>query len=152
MYKLDALLLKQRKFPVLDITGFFYRIRIRVKDMVLRRKKKPLNPIQTAYLCFNNTVSYTYNHFTWTVDYRTYNLWPLCDRWQPLLSYWCPYNHESKGSMQGKKGIIGKENWCLRSRWTFWCWSHRLRVCVCGGGGVGYVTLKSMLWALEICL
>jgi hypothetical protein len=27
-------------------------------------------------------------------------------------------NHEVKGSMQG---IIGKRNWCLGSRWTFWC-------------------------------
>jgi hypothetical protein len=34
------------------------------------------------------------------------------------LSYWCSCNHEVKGSMQG---IIGKRNWCLGSRWTFWC-------------------------------
>jgi hypothetical protein len=69
-----------------------------------------------------------------------------CDRWQPLLSYWCPCNHEAKGSMQGKKGIIGKGDWCRGSRWTFWC------VCVWGGGGGGHVALNIMLWALEIFL
>jgi hypothetical protein len=38
-----------------------------------------------------------------------------------LLSYWCPCNYEVKGSIQGKQGVIGKGDWCLRSRWTFWC-------------------------------
>jgi hypothetical protein len=73
-----------------------------------------------------------------------------CDRWQPLLSYWCSCNHEAKGSMQGKKGIIGKGDWCLESRWTFWCYCSYVGVigfvllcvfarccCVCvWGGGV----------------
>jgi hypothetical protein len=30
MYKLDTLLLKQKRFPVLDKTGFIFRIRTRV--------------------------------------------------------------------------------------------------------------------------
>ena len=36
LYKLDTLLLKQKNFPVLDITGFFFRIRIQVTALVLR--------------------------------------------------------------------------------------------------------------------
>jgi hypothetical protein len=32
-------------------------------------------------------------------------------QWRTLLSYWCPINHETKGSMQGKKGIIGLGDW-----------------------------------------
>jgi hypothetical protein len=35
--------------------------------------------------------------------------------------YWCPCNHEVKGSIPGKQGIIGKGDWCLRSRWALWC-------------------------------
>jgi hypothetical protein len=47
LYKLDKLLLKQNKLPVLW-------------------------DIQYGPLFFiNSTVSYTYNHFAWTVDYRT---------------------------------------------------------------------------------
>ena len=37
MYKLDTLLLKQKKLPVLDITGFFYHIRTQVTAEVLRK-------------------------------------------------------------------------------------------------------------------
>ena len=36
LYKLDTLLLKQKNLPVLDITGFFFRIRIQVTALVLR--------------------------------------------------------------------------------------------------------------------
>jgi uncharacterized integral membrane protein len=36
VYKLDTLLLKQKKFPVLDITGFFFYIRTLVTALVLR--------------------------------------------------------------------------------------------------------------------
>jgi hypothetical protein len=32
LYKLDTLLLKQKNLPVLDITGFFFRIRTQVTD------------------------------------------------------------------------------------------------------------------------
>ena len=63
-----------------------------------------------------------------------------CDRWRHILSYWCPCNHEAKRSLQGKKGIIGKGDWCLRPRWTFWCdWSYveatGIVLCVWGEGG-----------------
>jgi hypothetical protein len=34
--KLDTLLLKQMNFPVLDLTGFFYRICTQVTALVLR--------------------------------------------------------------------------------------------------------------------
>ena len=84
-----------------------------------------------------------------------------CDRWQPLLSYWCSCNHEAKGSMQGKKGIIGKGDWCLESRWTFWCYCSYVGVigfvllcvfarccCVCVWGG--HVALNIMLWAQNL--
>ena len=43
-------------------------------------------------------------------------------QWRTLLSYWCPCNHAAKGSMQGKKGIIGKGDWCLGSSWTLLMW------------------------------
>jgi hypothetical protein len=36
LYKLDTLLLKQKNLPVLDITGFFFRIRAQVTTLVLR--------------------------------------------------------------------------------------------------------------------
>ena len=76
------------------------------------------------------------------------------DRWRPLLSYWYPCNHEAKGSMQGKKGIIGKGDGCLESRWTLWCDCSYVRttgfvLCVWGGS---HVALKIMRWALEIFL
>ena len=35
MYKLDTLLLKQTKLPVLDITGFFFRVHTQVKVLAL---------------------------------------------------------------------------------------------------------------------
>ena len=35
MYKLDTLPLKQKKLPVLDITGFFFRVGTRVKSEVV---------------------------------------------------------------------------------------------------------------------
>jgi hypothetical protein len=51
LYKLNTLLLKQNNLSVLDITGFFFRIRTQVTALVLRtsaftwvvmRKKKPV--------------------------------------------------------------------------------------------------------------
>jgi hypothetical protein len=69
LYKLDTLLLKQKNFPVLDITGFFFRIRIQVTALVLRtsaftwvlmRKKKPVISNTGKFFCFNSTVSYTF--------------------------------------------------------------------------------------------
>ena len=40
-YKLDTLLLKEKKLPILDVTGFFFRIRTRVMAMVLCRFTTP---------------------------------------------------------------------------------------------------------------
>ena len=37
LYKLDTLLLKQKNLPVLDITGFFFRMSTQVKAEVLLR-------------------------------------------------------------------------------------------------------------------
>ena len=68
LYKLDALLLKQKNLPVLDIAGFFFRIRTPVTALVLRtsaftrvlmRKKKPVISNTGRFFCFNSTVSYT---------------------------------------------------------------------------------------------
>ena len=61
LYKLDTLLLKQKNLPVLDITGFFFHIRIQVTAFtwVLMRKKKPVISNMGRFLCFNSTVSYT---------------------------------------------------------------------------------------------
>ena len=70
LYKLYTLLLKQKNLPVLDITGFFFRIRTRVKaevrstkavTRVLMRKKKPVISNTGRFFCFNSTVSYTYS-------------------------------------------------------------------------------------------
>ena len=62
LYKLiDTLLLKQKNLPVLDITGFFFRIRTQVTALVLRiRKKKPVISNTGRFFCVNSTVSYTY--------------------------------------------------------------------------------------------
>jgi hypothetical protein len=69
LYKLDTLLLKQKNLPVLDITGFFFRIRTQVTALVLRtsaftwvrmRKRKPVISNTGRFFCFNSTVSYTY--------------------------------------------------------------------------------------------
>ena len=43
-YKLDTLLLKEKKLPILDVTGFFFRIRTRVMAMVLCRFTTPPPP------------------------------------------------------------------------------------------------------------
>jgi hypothetical protein len=68
--KLDTLLLKQKNLPVLDITGFFFRIRTQVTALVLlptsaftsvlMLKKKPNISNTGRFFCFNSTVSYTY--------------------------------------------------------------------------------------------
>jgi hypothetical protein len=69
LYKLDTLLLKQKNLPVLDITGFFFRIRTQVTALVRRPspdyscgKRNPLYPIRAAsfvsivlYLILNDT-------------------------------------------------------------------------------------------------
>ena len=90
LYKLDTLLSKQKNLPVLDTTGFFFRIRTQVTALVLRTsafnwvlmwEKKPIIYIHTKavtwvrmrkkklvisntgrFFCFNSTVSYTYWH------------------------------------------------------------------------------------------
>ena len=68
LYKLDTLLLKQKKRPVLDITGFFFYIHTQVTTLVLctsaftwvlLRKKKPVIFNTDRFFCFNRTVSYT---------------------------------------------------------------------------------------------
>ena len=68
LYKLDTLLLKQKNLSVLDITGFFFRIRTQVTTLVLRtstftwvlmRKKKPVISNTGRFFCVNSTVSYT---------------------------------------------------------------------------------------------
>jgi hypothetical protein len=79
LYKLDTLLLKQKNLTVLDITGFFFRIRTQVTAFstsaftwVLMRKKKPSaftwvlmqknkSVISNTgrFFCFNSTASYT---------------------------------------------------------------------------------------------
>ena len=46
LYKLDTLLLKQKKLPVLDITAFTW---------VLMRKKKPVISNTGRFFCFNST-------------------------------------------------------------------------------------------------
>ena len=55
LYKLDTLLLQQNNLSVLDITGFFFRIRTQVPALVLRPspeyscgKRNPLYPIRAA--------------------------------------------------------------------------------------------------------
>jgi hypothetical protein len=69
LYKLDTLLLKQKNLPVLDITGFFFRIHTHVTALVLRtsaftwvlvRKKKPVISNTGRFFCFNSTVSCTF--------------------------------------------------------------------------------------------
>ena len=66
LYKLDTLLLKQKNLPVLDITGYFFRIRTQVTPWYYApqpspeyscEKRNPLYPIRVAsfvsiaYLC-----------------------------------------------------------------------------------------------------
>ena len=65
LYKLDTctLLLKQKNLPVLDITGFFFRMSTNTGSAVTSvqmRKKKPVISNTGRFFCFNNTVSYTY--------------------------------------------------------------------------------------------
>ena len=65
MYKLDTLLLKQTKLPVLDITGFFFRVHTQVKVLALTfnwvrmRKKKPVISNTADSFVAIVTVSYT---------------------------------------------------------------------------------------------
>ena len=61
MYKLDTVLLKQNKLPLLDIMRFFSPIRAEVKAFtwVLIRKNKPVISITGHLFYFNSIVSYT---------------------------------------------------------------------------------------------
>jgi hypothetical protein len=61
LYKLDTLLLKQKNLPVLDITGFFFRIRTQVTAWLLstNAEKEPVISNTVRFFCFNSTVSYT---------------------------------------------------------------------------------------------
>jgi hypothetical protein len=65
----NAILLKQGKLPVLDTTGFFFRIRTHVTALVLHTsvfirvlmlKKKLVISNKSRFVCFISTVSYTY--------------------------------------------------------------------------------------------
>ena len=72
MYRIDhTALLKQKKGPVLDITGFFFRMSIHVKaevrstkavTLVRMRKKNPVLSNTGKFICFNNNVSNLYNN------------------------------------------------------------------------------------------
>ena len=97
LYKLDTLLLKQKNLPVLDITGFYFRIRTQVMAFVLRTSaftscgKTPHYIQYGRFFCFNSTVSYTcdknvYNNYrsiNWTVV-KTHGYY--LSRW---VSDWC---------------------------------------------------------------
>jgi hypothetical protein len=50
LYKLDTLLLKQNKFPVLDITGFFFRMSTQVKAEVLSLHPSTHAEKETRYI------------------------------------------------------------------------------------------------------
>ena len=54
--------MKQKKRPVLDITGFFFRMSTQVKAEVRMRKKKPVISNTGKFFCFNNNVSNLYNN------------------------------------------------------------------------------------------
>jgi hypothetical protein len=63
--------LKQKNLPVLDITGFFFRMSTQVKAEVRStkavtwiriRKKKPVISNTGKFFCFNNNVSNLYNN------------------------------------------------------------------------------------------
>ena len=53
MYKIECVLLKQKKRPVLDITGFFFRMSTQVKAVISNTGN---------FFCFNNNVSNLYNN------------------------------------------------------------------------------------------
>ena len=72
MYRLDKLLLKQNKLPELRDNQF----------------------------CFNSTVYYSYNHFTWTVDYRTTGILGLLIKF--LTVYLCIIFHFFSLTLGGK--------------------------------------------------
>jgi hypothetical protein len=64
-------LLKQKKRPVLDITGIFFSMSNQVKaevrstkavTRVRMRKKKPVISSTGKFVCFNNNVSNLYNN------------------------------------------------------------------------------------------
>ena len=63
--------MKQKKRPVLDITGFFFRMSTQVKaevrstkavTWVRMRKKKPVISNTGKFFCFNNNLSNLYNN------------------------------------------------------------------------------------------
>jgi hypothetical protein len=60
------MLLKQKKRPVLDITGFFFRMSTQAKakavTRVRMRKKNPVISNTGKFICFNNNVSNLYNN------------------------------------------------------------------------------------------
>ena len=61
LYKSNTLLLKQKKLPVLEITGFFFSIRTQVKAKIwiLGWKKKLVISTTDNFVCFNSTAFYT---------------------------------------------------------------------------------------------
>ena len=66
LYKLDTLLLKQKNLPVLDITGFFFRMSTQVKALARLSpeyecgKRNPLYPIRAASFVSIVLSLYTY--------------------------------------------------------------------------------------------
>ena len=67
----DTVLLKQKKRPVLDLMGFFFRMSTQVKaevrstkavTWVRMRKKKPVISNTGKFFCVNNNVSNLYNN------------------------------------------------------------------------------------------
>jgi hypothetical protein len=61
LYKLDTLLLKQQKLPVLDIAHFF--LCTSVFTWVVRLKKNPAMSNTDRFFCLNSTVWQEYLYF-----------------------------------------------------------------------------------------
>ena len=86
LYKLDTLLLKQMNFPVLDITGFFLRIRTQVTALVLCYIPRP----SPEYLCGKRNLLYPIRaaSFVSIVLYLIYKgAYCLGLNWIVLLNY-----------------------------------------------------------------
>jgi hypothetical protein len=66
--------------------------------LLLKQNKLP--ELRDNQFCFNSTVYYTYNHFTWTVDYRT--TWILGLLIKFLTVYLCITFHFFALALEGK--------------------------------------------------
>jgi hypothetical protein len=93
-------------------------------------KQNKLPELRDNQFCFNSTVYYTYNYFTWTVDYRTTGMLGLLIRF--LTVYLCITFHFFALALGGK-GVFYSYKKILMLHFCNWKKKCTLKENVCSG-------------------